>query len=372
MKNQPIENDDMPDEIDFSGGSRGLHHIPPQAKVFLPASIERSVWEYFSGKAEQKGMGLSELLTEVLKRDTNDHQSRTSNLKRLLQSKEDWQLQYYLVLFFDLLGLRAQLRQLTALPTDEEAERQVISVLRATVGRVIKLRVGFESFFEAISTETELSRDLETSQRELLRQHTQAKMMSIGFSDSFLVFVPLSTTDENCTQINGVRRSLLAAGSIMTIALSEGIALRGGIDVGLGMELLEGEIYGPCLERAYYLETQQADYPRISVGDELLQYLSGVEAQRPMTTFGKCAVAGARQCSSLVFEDWDGTHALDYLGTGLREAIGASLFSPLIPKAIIFAESEKQKWASAGDTKLAQRFDRLNSYLTSRADLWSH
>ena len=69
MKNQPIENDDMPDEIDFSTGSRGLHHIPPQSKVFLPASIERSVWEYFSGKAEQKGMGLSELLTEVLKRD---------------------------------------------------------------------------------------------------------------------------------------------------------------------------------------------------------------------------------------------------------------------------------------------------------------
>jgi hypothetical protein len=27
------------------------------------------VWEYFSGKAEQKGMDLSELLTEVLQRD---------------------------------------------------------------------------------------------------------------------------------------------------------------------------------------------------------------------------------------------------------------------------------------------------------------
>jgi hypothetical protein len=35
----------------------------------LPASIERSVWEYFSGKAEQKGIDLSELLTDVLKRD---------------------------------------------------------------------------------------------------------------------------------------------------------------------------------------------------------------------------------------------------------------------------------------------------------------
>ena len=59
----------MPEEIDFSQGVRGLHHIPPDARVFLPASIERSVWEYFSGKAEERGVGLSELLSEVLKRD---------------------------------------------------------------------------------------------------------------------------------------------------------------------------------------------------------------------------------------------------------------------------------------------------------------
>ena len=69
MNDRPTEDDKMPAEIDFSKGVRGLHHIPAGAKVFLPASIERSVWEYFSGKAEQKGIGLTELLTEVLKRD---------------------------------------------------------------------------------------------------------------------------------------------------------------------------------------------------------------------------------------------------------------------------------------------------------------
>ena len=69
MSSQPIEEDDMPAEVDFSKGVRGLHHIPPGAKVFLPASIERSVWQYFSKKAEQKGVDLSELLTDVLKRD---------------------------------------------------------------------------------------------------------------------------------------------------------------------------------------------------------------------------------------------------------------------------------------------------------------
>jgi hypothetical protein len=35
----------------------------------MPVSIERGVWEYFSGKAEQHGVDLSELVTEVLKRD---------------------------------------------------------------------------------------------------------------------------------------------------------------------------------------------------------------------------------------------------------------------------------------------------------------
>jgi len=38
--------------------------------VLVPASIEKSVWEYFSGKAEQQGLPLSELLSEVPRHDT--------------------------------------------------------------------------------------------------------------------------------------------------------------------------------------------------------------------------------------------------------------------------------------------------------------
>jgi hypothetical protein len=67
--NEPKQDNEMPAEIDFSKGVRGLHHIPPGAKVLMPVSIERGVWEYFSGKAEQRGVNLSDLVTEVLKRD---------------------------------------------------------------------------------------------------------------------------------------------------------------------------------------------------------------------------------------------------------------------------------------------------------------
>jgi hypothetical protein len=74
MKNSSRKTSAMPAEVDFSKGVRGLHRIPPGARVMMPTSIEKSVWEYFSGKAEERGVELSDLLTEVLKRDIEIHE----------------------------------------------------------------------------------------------------------------------------------------------------------------------------------------------------------------------------------------------------------------------------------------------------------
>ena len=68
MTNEPMP-DDTPAEIDFSKGRRGLHHIPGGSKVLMPVAIEQSVWEYFSQRAGQRGVSLSDLVSEVLKRD---------------------------------------------------------------------------------------------------------------------------------------------------------------------------------------------------------------------------------------------------------------------------------------------------------------
>jgi hypothetical protein len=75
MNDRPVEESEMPDEIDFSRGVRGLHHVVSGSKVLMPVTIERGVWEYFSGKAEERGVELSELLTEVLKRDIEIHEA---------------------------------------------------------------------------------------------------------------------------------------------------------------------------------------------------------------------------------------------------------------------------------------------------------
>lgn len=75
MTDEPVA-DAMPAEIDLGKAIRGRHHLPAEGTVFLPASIERSVWEYFSDKAERKGVGPSELLTDVLKRDIEINEAR--------------------------------------------------------------------------------------------------------------------------------------------------------------------------------------------------------------------------------------------------------------------------------------------------------
>ncbi|MGA3078129.1 MAG: hypothetical protein ABSG56_31185 [Bryobacteraceae bacterium] len=41
MKDRPIDDVDMPAEIDFSKGIRGLHHIPPGARV-----LSSGAWHY--------------------------------------------------------------------------------------------------------------------------------------------------------------------------------------------------------------------------------------------------------------------------------------------------------------------------------------
>jgi hypothetical protein len=55
--------------------------------------------------------------------------------------------------------------------------------------------------------------------------------------------------------------------------MSQGWPIRGGIELGLAMDIDNDDIYGPALARAYTLESKVAQYPRIVIGEELILYL---------------------------------------------------------------------------------------------------
>ena len=64
----PDDNDDIPPEIDFSGGTRGKFYRP-NARLNLPVYLDADVQDYLAALAARKGVPLSDLANDLLKKD---------------------------------------------------------------------------------------------------------------------------------------------------------------------------------------------------------------------------------------------------------------------------------------------------------------
>ena len=64
----PEDNDDIPPEIDFSGGTRGKFY-QPNARLNVPVYLDVDVQAYLSALAAQKGVPVSDLANDLLKKD---------------------------------------------------------------------------------------------------------------------------------------------------------------------------------------------------------------------------------------------------------------------------------------------------------------
>jgi hypothetical protein len=64
----PDDNDDIPAEIDFSGGTRGKFY-QPNARLNLPVYLDADVQAYLAALAAKKGVPLSDLANDLLKKD---------------------------------------------------------------------------------------------------------------------------------------------------------------------------------------------------------------------------------------------------------------------------------------------------------------
>lgn len=62
------DDDDMPAEIDFSGGTRGKFHRP-NTKLNLPVYLDADVQDYLGRIAARKGVSLSDVANDLLKKE---------------------------------------------------------------------------------------------------------------------------------------------------------------------------------------------------------------------------------------------------------------------------------------------------------------
>ena len=61
-------NDDMPAEIDFSHAIRGKFH-QPNLSLHVPVYLDKDVQDYLTSIALRKGIQVSELVNDLLKRE---------------------------------------------------------------------------------------------------------------------------------------------------------------------------------------------------------------------------------------------------------------------------------------------------------------
>ncbi len=281
--------------------------------------------------------------------------------------------QYYLVIFIDILGQRESLRNIKSLPRENQEKEVFLELLKKTAGKVITLRKTFATFFKDAMDHTPNPDLVPPEHRQAFMSSQKVEINSYGISDSIIISVPLANEieNENCTPMNGVYSAFVATACLGLSSFAQQIIWRAGLNVGICTQIQDMGIYGPALERAYYLESQLAEYPRFIIGDVLRNYLSSIKEQECMTPFGQIAKTLANFCGEMIIQDTDGRYMLDFLGKRAKEIfdgtnVGAKDFT--LARSFIF--SEYKRYIMENNHKLASRYYRLMKYFYFRQELW--
>jgi hypothetical protein len=285
-------------------------------------------------------------------------------------NKNDLIFQNYLVIFFDLLGQREALREIISIPVSEPEKTEFLELVKKSIGSVLKIRHAFKSYFDGAKAYTPNIQLVATEYRQEFIESQKTKFHHYELSDAIVIAVPLINDNENCTAINGVFSALTASCAVALLALSMKIAVRAGIDVGVGVQLDDRDVYGPALERAVRIEGQLAEYPRLVVGRELISYLSWVENQTYKTRQGEIAVNMAKLCKKLMVQDTDGRIMLDYLGQNIKEVFENKIKKETVLEAWNFVNDQHIKYIKQNNDRLAPRYFRMIRYFKSRLKLW--
>lgn len=267
----------------------------------------------------------------------------------------------------DILGQSSKLRQLSPKPTNDPETRKLVA---ETAFYVLKLRQLLRDCFEKAKAPTRITDLLPEVIRKQLAQGRES-IRYRGFSDSFVMWVSFTSEEERLASIIGVYSCMAACCLFQLSTLCYRQPIRGGIEVGLGINLSEDEIYGPVLERAHILEKEKADYPRIVVGDALWNFLEALENIPPSTEIDQNTQRLASQAKTLVTVDTDGVRMLDFLGRRISDLSTPDARKELFSLARDYINEQKQVALTKKDDKHRSRYDRLGSYFDRSSDIWN-
>ena len=263
----------------------------------------------------------------------------------------------YLVGFYDILGQRELLSSTCLSLTNEHSHCELLEHAQNTLGVIYTFRSLFNTYFAGYLSAT--SEDMTDSSEAKPLENIIIKCQA--FSDTIIVYLPLANSSRNI-QWRAIHSLLAASTNIMPMLLSKGIPIRGAIELGIGTEFIDGELYGPVLQEAYRLESEVASYPRLIVGKYFASFF-----QDSLNKVASIDILNPNQLKALNQNinwftiDDDGEFILNYLGESSRILPG-SIKEEAISQSYKFVCQQLSKFSKENDLKLMKRYTRLKCY----------
>jgi len=269
---------------------------------------------------------------------------------------------HYCISFVDLLGQRAEYKGEGLMPQSESEKRLFLNKIKKTINPIYHLQKDASKYLEAaLNYKGTLRNALREDQQELYDQMREIKLKHQRWSDGLVYFVSLQQENVKCP-INGIFHILGTVGCLCFVGLCRKYPIRGAVDISWGVELHPGELYGAAVANAYKFESEIAQYPRIVIGERVVEYLEASSQNPDSSLFAEFNRSLAEKCLDMIAIDFDGNYILDYLGQNFKENITKKKHDELFELAFQFVSEQLDHWRKKKNTKLSMRYNHLLTY----------
>lgn len=242
---------------------------------------------------------------------------------------------YYITAFLDLLGTSSRYNHLENIFKCDEIEIQ--SIVNSVISPLVKFRGTFDEFYKSYNNQQKTSKI-----QKMLRDVLKIEIPSVyiqNYSDSVILNLPLVLEHSRVPIITGLLAMVSACSVACFLSASEGILVRGGIELGEGIQISENEIIGCALSDAVRLE-KKSHQPRIIIGPRLLKMLDDfssldiLNGDSPPSLKAKPFQASLNKTASesikkVIYPDEGQVYALDYIGVNEKGVCGERENNPL-------------------------------------------
>ena len=233
-------------------------------------------------------------------------------------------------------------------------------MLRDIIGPTLQLQEEVEAMVKSVSGNLNSPRRMSLTETERSGyDEMQLKRVKTQYwSDGFIRFVCLGEKEIKCP-LNGIIEIFQLSGYFCLLGLARRHPVRGAIDIAWGVEFPHGGLYGPVVANAYELESKVARYPRIVVGQRVVDFLETYVSNSSDDPFMLANRMWAELCQGMLFKDVDGCWIVHYLGNAFQYSVTHTTHSYLHDKARAFVADQLEEHRKLLNSRFATRYNQL-------------